>query len=273
MWPFGKNTATRVKEALEAQPQLRGTSLDVQDNRGAVALRGSVPTESHVRLAQAVAQGINGVKTVDVSGLRPQQANQPVQRPPQPQTQRPQAQQPQPQQSGQMAPDRPQAPPSQGQPPQAQQAQLQAQQAQPGANDIENSSALARAAYQAIRQHPQLQNDPIDVLQSGQTVILRGAVDNDAEKQAAEALARAVPGVSAVDTSGLKVLQGVRELAAGRNEQGEVVHTVKAGDTLSQIAQRYYGDMMRYHELARHNGIKNPDHIEVGQQIRIPGLG
>lgn len=266
MWPFGKNTATRVKEALEAQPQLRGTSLDVQDNRGAVAVRGQVPTESHVRLAQAVAQGISGVKSVDVSGLRPQQANQPAQRPPQPQAQQPQAQQSQAQrpqaqaqQPGQMAPDRPQAPPSQGQ--------------QQVGGDIESSSALAKAAYSAIRQHPQLQNDPIDVLQSGQTVILRGAVDSDAEKQAAEALARAVPGVTAVDASGLKVLQGVRELAAGRNEAGEVVYTVKAGDTLSQIAQRYYGDMMRYHDLARHNGITNPDRIEVGQQIRIPGLG
>lgn len=252
MWPFGKNIATRVKEALEAQPQLRGTSLDVQENRGSVAVRGQVPTESHVRLVQAVAQGINGVRSVDVSGLRPQQANQPAQPRPQP---------------AQPAPAQPAAQA-------ARPAQAAPQSDVPGGFDaIENSSALAKAAYHAIRQHPQLQNDPIDVLQSGQTVILRGAVDSDAEKQAAEALARAVPGVTAVDASGLRVLQGVRELAAGRNEAGEVVYTVKPGDTLSQIAHRYYGDMMKYHDLARHNGISNPDRIEVGQQIRIPGLG
>lgn len=47
-------------------------------------------------------------------------------------------------------------------------------------------------------------------------------------------------------------------------------HTVVAGDTLFNIAKQYLGDGNRYQELAAHNGIANPDHIEVGQVINIP---
>lgn len=47
-------------------------------------------------------------------------------------------------------------------------------------------------------------------------------------------------------------------------------HTVVAGDTLFNIAKQYLGDGNRYQELAAHNGIPNPDHIEVGQVINIP---
>jgi hypothetical protein len=47
-------------------------------------------------------------------------------------------------------------------------------------------------------------------------------------------------------------------------------HTVVAGDTLFNIAKEYLGDGNRYTELAQHNNIPNPDHIEVGQVIEIP---
>ncbi len=47
-------------------------------------------------------------------------------------------------------------------------------------------------------------------------------------------------------------------------------YTVKEGDTLSEIAQRY---QKSYTELAAYNGITDPDLIYVGQVIRIPAVG
>jgi LysM repeat protein len=47
-------------------------------------------------------------------------------------------------------------------------------------------------------------------------------------------------------------------------------YTVAAGDTLFNIAKEFLGDGNRYTELAQHNNIANPDHIEVGQVIEIP---
>ena len=46
-----------------------------------------------------------------------------------------------------------------------------------------------------------------------------------------------------------------------------IIYTVKPGDTLYTIAGRYG---MPFEVLARFNGIREPDRIDVGQEIRIP---
>ena len=49
---------------------------------------------------------------------------------------------------------------------------------------------------------------------------------------------------------------------------GETVYVVQAGDTLSKIAVQYN---TTYQELAKYNGISNPNSIRAGQGIKIPG--
>lgn len=44
-------------------------------------------------------------------------------------------------------------------------------------------------------------------------------------------------------------------------------YKVKKGDTLSKISKRYTGDAFRYNEIAKLNKIKNPNKIEIGQDI------
>lgn len=48
----------------------------------------------------------------------------------------------------------------------------------------------------------------------------------------------------------------------------ETVYVVKKGDTLSEIAEMYG---TTYQRLAEYNGIANPNLINIGQKIRIPG--
>lgn len=55
-----------------------------------------------------------------------------------------------------------------------------------------------------------------------------------------------------------------------KKKNGGVHYKVKKGDTLSKIAQQYTGNVLRYNELAKLNGIENPDKIEIGQDIIIP---
>lgn len=45
-------------------------------------------------------------------------------------------------------------------------------------------------------------------------------------------------------------------------------YVVQEGDTLTDIAQRGYGDMNKYDDLAKANGISNPDDISVGTTIK-----
>lgn len=44
---------------------------------------------------------------------------------------------------------------------------------------------------------------------------------------------------------------------------------VLSGMTLSMIAKKYFGDSSKWRELARINGIKNPNRIKVGQVIKF----
>ncbi len=47
-------------------------------------------------------------------------------------------------------------------------------------------------------------------------------------------------------------------------------YTVTAGDWLSTIAGRAYGDVMSYQKIADANGITDPNVIEVGTVLKIP---
>jgi nucleoid-associated protein YgaU len=54
----------------------------------------------------------------------------------------------------------------------------------------------------------------------------------------------------------------------------EQIYTVVAGDSLSKIAKRYYGDANKWPRIheANRDQIKNPDLIHPGQRLKIPGV-
>ncbi len=49
-------------------------------------------------------------------------------------------------------------------------------------------------------------------------------------------------------------------------------HEVKSGETLSKIAQHYYGDASLYPKIfeANKDVLKDPNLIRIGQKLRIP---
>ena len=50
------------------------------------------------------------------------------------------------------------------------------------------------------------------------------------------------------------------------------IHAVVAGDTLSGIAKKYYGDASKYPRIfeANRDQLNDPDKIQVGQTLKIP---
>jgi LysM repeat protein len=54
--------------------------------------------------------------------------------------------------------------------------------------------------------------------------------------------------------------------------QGGQTYTVKSGDTLSKISKHYYGDANEYMRIfyANRDKLRDPDKIQVGQQLTIP---
>ena len=60
--------------------------------------------------------------------------------------------------------------------------------------------------------------------------------------------------------------------SVGGGSAPTVTHTVKSGDTLSKISKEYYGNPAEYMRVfyANRDKLKDPDQIQVGQQLTIP---
>jgi nucleoid-associated protein YgaU len=58
----------------------------------------------------------------------------------------------------------------------------------------------------------------------------------------------------------------------GGGSQNVQTYTVKSGDTLSKISKQFYGDANEYMRIfyANRDKLKDPDKIQVGQELKIP---
>lgn len=72
------------------------------------------------------------------------------------------------------------------------------------------------------------------------------------------------PAQDSVTSSG----SGTISTGSSAGPTGEQCYTVKRGDTLGAIAAKYG---IPYMEIAKYNGISNPNYLYVGQLLRIPG--
>jgi nucleoid-associated protein YgaU len=57
--------------------------------------------------------------------------------------------------------------------------------------------------------------------------------------------------------------------ASGENRSGRF-HSVASGQSLSRICVMYYGDESLTRDLARYNGIDDPNLVTIGHRLRIP---
>ncbi len=235
MWPFGKSAQARLEEALADQELTSKLGLKVEVKQKVAYVSGTVPNERYKNLIKAIATGINGIDDVDLSQVKVASAA-----------------------------------------PTAPTGKMDAPTAAAGStartNPLDAPSARAKEAYAKIRADSSLANNPLDVLQKGNVIVLRGAVDSSKEHERAKALAASVEGVTGVDVSGLQVIARASELNV-TDADGDVVYTVKSGDTLSHIALQYYGSAgpRAYMKIAEANGLADPNKIYVGQKLKIPG--
>jgi nucleoid-associated protein YgaU len=243
MWPFGKSTEKRVQDAIKYDATLGKYGLEVKVVKKVAVVTGEVPDQNVLTTITSVAESINGVKSVDTKGVK-------VAAPAAARTTTTEG----------VAKPAPTTVKPEGSAPAA---------AAPVPVD---PSAKAKAAYQKIRAEASLANNPLDVLQKGSTIVLRGAVDSEEEVAKAKELAGSVEGVTGVDVSGLQVIMHASQLN-DTDDDGDIVYTVKSGDTLSHIALHYYGDAGKtsYMKIAEANGVADANKIQVGQQLKIPG--
>lgn len=59
------------------------------------------------------------------------------------------------------------------------------------------------------------------------------------------------------------------DLGAGRKIFRGKYYIVQKGDTLWNIAKRFYGVGAEYYRIVRKNHLQDPNHIEVGQKLYL----
>jgi len=108
----------------------------------------------------------------------------------------------------------------------------------------------------------QVENLKIEV--TGSTAVVSGLVDDQAEREKVVLAVGNVIGIARVDD----------RLEAKKKAPEAQMHTVVAGDTLSKIAKKYYGNAGKYPVIFEANQpmLKDPDKIYPGQVLRIPPL-
>ena len=69
-----------------------------------------------------------------------------------------------------------------------------------------------------------------------------------------------------------EVGKAIGAAADGGQGTGGQTYTVKAGDTLSKISKQFYGDANEYMRIfyANRTQLKDPDKIQVGQELTVP---
>lgn len=88
-----------------------------------------------------------------------------------------------------------------------------------------------------------------------------------------------LPAINVSYTEGQVTLSGVEKVNADALEApAQIVqvdyYTIQSGDTLSKIAQRFYGNASAYPKIfeANREVIEDPNKIYPGQKIRIPDV-
>ena len=65
-----------------------------------------------------------------------------------------------------------------------------------------------------------------------------------------------------------KMLQ--ERLIEAQRVKGYVFHTIQPGESISMVAQKYYGDNKKFQIIAEYNQLEDATKVKVGQEIKVP---
>jgi len=127
---------------------------------------------------------------------------------------------------------------------------------------IRKQTREAALVSEVVNMGLHVENLSVDL--QGDTAIVYGQVDTQADKEKVILTVGNVDGVASVDD----------RLEVANPEEDSQFHEVQKGDSLSKIAKHYYGDAMKYPIIFEANKpmLKDPDLIYPGQMLRIPPI-
>jgi nucleoid-associated protein YgaU len=113
--------------------------------------------------------------------------------------------------------------------------------------------------YQPVLRTLEIEGAQVQPLSlDGDQLVLTATVVSDASKN------RVWDSIKSIDPSFADLKHNIQVLA------GDQMYIVQSGDNLSKISKYFYGNANRYLDIAKANGLADPDKIKVGQQLKIP---
>jgi nucleoid-associated protein YgaU len=109
----------------------------------------------------------------------------------------------------------------------------------------------------------------LQVQDAGGRTVVNGTVGTDEDRQKAQ---QAISRVATDAQVSLQVNSGFADMAKKSAAAGGQRYTVQAGDTLSKIAERFYGKAAEWKKIheANKEKVPNPDLIHPGDELVIP---
>ena len=122
-----------------------------------------------------------------------------------------------------------------------------------------------RKALEKLLGELSLQVEHLKIDVTGDTAVVHGMVDDQAERERVVLALGNVIGIAHVDD----------RLETKKKEPESQMYTVVAGDSLSKIAKQFYGNANDYMRIFEANKpmLTHPDKIYPGQNLRIPPAG
>lgn len=129
---------------------------------------------------------------------------------------------------------------------------------------VEEKATLKAGALLEHVQSLKLPFNSLKIVLREDDVVVSGEVDKQEDAEKIALTLGNVEGVDLVDN----------QMIVASPEPEAQYHTVVAGDWLSKIADKYYGDPMKYEAIFEANKpmLEHPDKIYPGQVLRIPNL-
>ncbi|MDT7604413.1 MAG: hypothetical protein QOF61_2410 [Acidobacteriota bacterium] len=121
----------------------------------------------------------------------------------------------------------------------------------------------------ADQEHIQFQNLHV---QDGKLFIKGTAPSEDAKNKFWDQVKLVNPNSDDITADISVADQRTQAATVGGGSQNAQTYTVKGGDTLSKISKQFYGDANEYMRIfyANRDQLKDPDKIQVGQELKIP---
>jgi nucleoid-associated protein YgaU len=139
--------------------------------------------------------------------------------------------------------------------------------------DAEKRFNELKQKYQTVlttadQQHVQFQNLHV---QDNKLYIKGTAPSDEAKNKFFDQIKTVSPNMDDI-TADINVDSSRAAGAAVGGTQGGQTYTVKSGDTLSKISKQFYGDTNDYMRIfyANRDKLKDPNMIQVGQQLTVP---